>query len=291
MNKNELQNIILNEPLFERIICMRLIEESLMNSTRANLFVGVGLCTAQKPASAIPFDILSFFLLPELLRRKGLIESTFFLIADSHALTNSFMTPKQVVNLTQTMKQTALSIIRSFRIQHMHVVLASEIRKEQSFQSLRNRLPRMDNMYVREEIADLSWFMNTQNVRFKLGWTISNEITPSGHDERFFDMQIKPFLKTPLVFLHTGAGRTFDPKRPKTSPYIAIHGEKRIVLSSNQRVQHLNTQTINDQAVINHLKRIVRLFETLVVKIPFDTLEEKINFLIQTATQDVLAVV
>ncbi len=285
MNIKELQKIIDNEPLFERDICMRSIDESFTDKTTGNLFVGVGLCTAKKPATAIPFDILTFFLLPELLRRKGVIESTFFLIADTHALTNSFMSPLLVNKLATLMKQTALSIIRSFRLQQIQVVLASEIRKQQSFQILRNHLSHMDNQYVQEEIADLSWFMKTHNVRFKLGWSISNESTPSGHDERFFDMQIKQFLKTSIVFLHSSAGRTDDPKRPKTSPYIATDGEKRVVLSKNP------ISMMKTEMAIHHIKRIVRLFETLIVKIPFVSLEDKINFIIQTATQDVPAVV
>ena len=45
------------------------------------------------------------------------------------------------------------------------------------------------------------------------------------------------------------------------------------------------------EVVIHHIKRIVRLFETLIVKIPFVSLEDKINFIIQTATQDVPAMV
>lgn len=291
MNANELRTIILNEPLFERSICLQSMSETQLPQTKTNLFVGVGLCTATQPAVGIPFDIISFFLLPELLRRKGLIESTFFLIADTHALTNSFMTPSLVTTLTQTMKQTALSIIRSFRLQNMHVVVASEIRNESSFKTVLEELPKMENAYVREEIADVAWFMQMKNVRFKLGWTISNEIIPSGHDERFFDMEMKQFLSTPLIFLHTEAGRTFDPKHPKASPYITIRDEKRTLLTPTTGIENLKSNTTNDEAVMNHIKRIVRLFETCIVKIPFSSLEEKLNFIIQTATQDVPAVV
>ena len=148
----------------------------------------------------------------------------------------------------------------------------------------------MTNEYLRKEIADMMWFTNIHNVRLKLGWTINNDITPQGHDERFFDTQILNNHVLPLSFLHIKAGRTFDLQRPKASPYISVANESRIVLAENEHVQEHITRaqmTCPDEvfrATRSHLVLIVRLFEALFIRIPKRSLEEKIQFIVDLST-------
>ncbi len=296
MNSKNVQTIIRNEPLFEGNISVRsLTQERVPSHGPANLFVGVGLCTAHEPAQAIPFDILSFFLLPELLRRKGIIQSTFFLIADTHAMTNHFMKPEMVTQMTRCMSQTAHSIVRSFRLPDFNVITASKIRKSEDSQKILNLLPHFNNQYIREEVFDLCWFAQNHNVRWKLGWTISNEIVSTGHDERFFDQEIRATISWPITFLYASAGRTFNPKKPKTSPYISVSEENRLLLTPQEKVaMKLIAAEENSPCFVaarNHLQRIVRLFEQLIIKIPAESLTEKIEFITRVATQEIETVV
>lgn len=294
MNIDTIRSIVQNEPLFERNICLRNLKAAVPQKTK-NLFVGVGLCTASESASAIPFDILSFFLLPELLRREGIIDSTFLLIADTHALTNIFMTENKVKRATKLMRDTAVSIVHSFRLQNFHVLTASEIRSDKNGNSIRQNLPSLDNKYLQEEVFDLYWFTKNKNVGWKLGWTISNELIPRGHDERFFDSEIQKWIPKPFTFLHSSAGRTFDPNKPKTSPYIALVRENRLLLIPDEKVamklDAAEDNSPNFVMVKNHLIRIVRLFEKLIIKIPTDIFSEKIEFITRAATQEVRAVI
>lgn len=291
MNIDTIRSIIQNEPLFERDICLRNLNQGIPQKTK-NLFVGVGLCTASEAASAVPFDILAFFLLPELLRREGIIDSTFFLIADTHALTNSFMTSEKVNRVTTLMRKTAFSIVHSLRLQNFHIVIASEIRNDKM---IKKNLPTLDNKYVQEEVFDLCWFTKNKNVGWKLGWTISNEPTPRGHDERFFDTEIQKWIPNSFIFLHSSAGRTFDRRKPKTSPYIALAHENRLLLTPDEKVamklEAAKDNSLNFMMVKNHLVRIVRLFEKLIIKIPTDIFAEKIEFITRAATQEIRAVI
>jgi hypothetical protein len=137
----------------------------------------------------------------------------------------------------------------------------------------------------------MMWFTQTNNVRLKLGWSINNDPIPQGHDERFFDAEIKrvcPDLS--LSFLHCKAGKTFDPKRPKTSPYIAIANEPRILLKPDENVLEkiaaakvaCNPELF--RGTMSHLGLIVRLFESLFIQIPKKRVEDKIQFIIDLAT-------
>lgn len=291
MDIDTIRSTIQNEPLFERNICLRNLKAGIPQETKS-LFVGVGLCTAREPASAVPFDILAFFLLPELLRREGIIDSTFFLIADTHALTNSFMTSDKVKRATALMRKTAFSIVHSLRLQNFHIVTATEIRNDKT---IKKNLPTLDNKYVQEEVFDLCWFAQNKNVGWKLGWTISNEVIPRGHDERFFDTEIQKWIPKPFIFLHSSAGRTFDPRKPKTSPYIALAHQNRLLLTPDEKVtmklEAAEDNSPNFMMVKNHLVRIVRLFEKLIIKIPTDIFAEKIEFICRAATQEIPAVV
>ena len=163
--------------------------------------------------------------------------------------------------------------------------------KDKEFQKILSSIPDMQNQYLRRELADMLWFTQQNNVRLKLGWSINNDPVAQGHDERFFDAEIKRLhAALPLSFLHCKAGRTFDPRRPKTSPYIAIANEPRILLKPDEHVLEkiaaakvaCNPELF--RATMSHLRMIVRLFESLFIRIPKNNPEEKIQFIIDLTT-------
>lgn len=292
MEQTKLESIIKEEPLLLGDISHAFIDwESLRTTVHPSLFFGVGLCTNKAPAVAIPFDILSFFLLAEKLRRELELDKVFVLIADEHAKTNAFMTDAMIQNLTHCMQSTFTTVIRNLRLTHFQILKSSQTHQDSSFQFTLNSIQSLSNEYLRKEIADLTWFTRTQNVRLKLGWSINNDPIPQGHDERFFDTQIRDAHALPLSFLHCKAGRTFDPHRLKVSPYISIANEQRILLSADEQVRDKMvtiTKSGNNREAIagvrSHLSLIVRLFESLFIRIPKQTLEEKVQFIIDLST-------
>ena len=264
---------------------------TLLNSSNPSLFFGVGLCTSREPAVALPFDILSFFFIAEKLWRELSLDTIFVLIADEHALTNSFMTDKLVQKLRQKMKLTFTTLIRNLQLRHFQIITSSEMHNDKEFQKIFTSLPNIQNQYLHQELADMVWFTQTNNVRIKLGWSINNDSLPQGHDERFFDAEIKRVSPNlPLLFLHCKAGKTFDPKRPKTSPYIAIANEPRILLRPDENALEKIAAakvTCNPElfrGTMSHLGLIVRLFESVFIQIPKERTEDKIQFIIDLAT-------
>ena len=66
--------------------------------------------------------------------------------------------------------------------------------------------------------------------------------------------------------------------KPKASPYISVEGENRILLESDEKVSE-KIGVANKDARI-HLAKIVSLFEKLFGTIKVDSLESKIQFII-----------
>lgn len=281
-----------NEPLIEAEITRAFLDwPSLLNSERKTLFFGVGLCTAKQPAVAIPFDILAFFFVAERLKRFFNLSRVIVLIADAHAQTNSFMTSGIIAETQSNILTTFQKIVRNFSLPDFEILIASDIRREESFQSVLKQLPSLENRYLRQELADIIWLTNHKNLAIKLGWTIDNSPEPSGHDERFFDTQLLSIQKIPVSFMFTRAGRTFDPNKPKASPYISVRDDHRLLIKPQedvpQKFREAETRwgVSSCNGVRGHFADIVRLFEKLFIKLPLMTLEQKIQFILNTATQ------
>lgn len=281
-----------NEPLIEAEATRSFIDwPSLLNSEGKTLFFGVGLCTAKQPAVAIPFDILAFFFVAERLKRFFNLSRVIVLIADAHAQTNSFMTSGIISETQSNILTTFQKIVRNFSLPDFEILMASDICREESFQSVLKQLPSLENQYLRQELADIIWLTNHKNLAIKLGWTIDNSPEPSGHDERFFDTQLRSIQNMSISFVFSGAGRTFHPRKPKASPYISVMGDHRVLIQPQKDVafkfRGAETQwgSASCNGVRGHLADIVRLFEKLFVKLPRMTLEQKIQFILNIATQ------
>lgn len=268
---NDISNILKNEPLF-------LGEFGVQSNSPASIFFGLGLCTSKKPAVAVPFDILSFFLTAESITRQVPHLKTLVLIADTHAASNSFMNIESVAKAKQKLTDVCQKIIEKLNLNNFSIIFASEISQLPSFKNVVLSLPIMENPYLRQEIADVVWLTQHENLIAKLGWSLDSKPNSKGHDERFFDLEIQKFLDKPVQFIHLEAGRTFDAAKPKASPYIAVEGENRILLESDEKVSE-KIGVANKEALM-HLSKIVSLFEKLFGVIEMDSLPAKVQFII-----------
>ena len=292
-SNEEILSFLQNEPLIEAELCSAAIAAlNRADPKGKSLFFGVGLCTAKEPAVAIPFDILSFFLVAERLRRFLDMNCVIVLVADTHALTNSFMTPDILNELTQKSLLTFTTIIRNLHLKTFELLVHSDIAVQQAFTKTLEAVPAMDNQYLRHEIADITWLVKHRNVALKLGWTIDSSPVPGGHDERFFDTELQKLTSVSIGFLYLKAGRTFDKHRQKVSPYIAVAGEPRIIIDSNEDVRGklaaARTSWGDDHfgGTRKHIADIVRLFEKLFGQLPSFSLEQKIEHIVKRMTKE-----
>lgn len=292
--KEEILVFLQNEPLIEAALCSDSIETlARTDPTGKSLFFGIGLCTAKEPAVAIPFDILGFFLVAERLRRFLDMNRVIVLIADTHALTNRFMTSDEVHTLTQKSIRTLTGIIQNLDLSEFELLVHSDIAALKSFTQTLDAIPAMDNQYLHHEIADISWLIKHKNVALKLGWTIDSSPIPGGHDERFFDTHLQKLESLPISFLYLKAGRTFDKHRQKVSPYISVSGEPRIIIDPHEDVRgkfcEARSSWGNDHfgGTRKHIADIVRLFEKLFGQLLSLSLEQKIEHIMKRITKEV----
>lgn len=293
MKQEEIIKIIQNESLIMSDVSRACIDWStLLTAKNSNIFFGIGLCTSDKPSIGIPFDILLFFLIAEKLRRIMHFSKVIILIADTHAQSNAFMNQKTVNNIKLHTMKTVQNIIRNLSFKNTEVLFASEIRLEDSFQKISKNVPQMSNKYLQEELTDIMWLIQHKNVSMKLGWSIDNTLKPVGHDERFFDMQLRTVCTVPISFIFTKSGRTLTLGKPKASPYIATKDEERILIDPHENVKQKLQQAEKKFTDLSQLlaskrqfKEMVRLFEKLFFRLPQQTLEEKMQFIISVTTQ------
>lgn len=292
--KNEIITFLKNETLLEwKLSCASIDWKSILQAEGSSMFFGVGLCTSKEPVSAVPFDILAFFLEAEKLRRFFDLKKIIVLIADRHALTNPFMSREQVDKLGQNTISIFERVIRNFNLQSFEIRKASVML---SATQLNNILPpniKRANQYLVQEIADVIWMITHDNLALKLGWSIDSALEISGHDERFFDLTMKELLPRKISFLFTTSGRTFDKHRQKASPYISIKGEHRLLLTPGERVEaklHEAEMLWSDKhfgGARKHLANIIRSFEELFGHLPGMPFEQKLQHIVDVSMKGV----
>lgn len=255
-----------------------------------NIFFGAGLMTQTNLSEAVPFDMLGMLFIAELLRRliKGKV---FILIADQHAITNNLFSEKQIQEKAQEMISIMTAIIHTFSLTKFSIIQTTTLNSNEDIKKIYRSLPTISNDYLKHEIADAIWLNRFHNVNIKLGWAMSLGQTIEGHDERFFDTEIKQFCPE-ISFIHTKPGRTANEKRQRVSPYISITGEDRLLLQKNENgVKKINLWRVEKQNAANkpllrHLSQIIRLHDQLFdQKISF-SLEEKAKKIIRKITKE-----
>lgn len=236
----------------------------------------------------LPFDVLSFFFVSELIKRSLILSKVIVLIADNHALSNNKFDEKQIEILANKTLDQLEKVVRNFVFKNFEIVKASDIHKLTSFQKILSNIPNMKNEYLRLEVADTLWLKENKNLKIKLGWAISKENRIEGNDERFFDKDI--ISNCPGVSLiHLQAGRTLDRNRPKASPYLSLVSENRLLLIKGERVKEKINLGLNNWGnssmggLESHLHDIVHSFEKIQGRLPFDNIIQKLQFILDKA--------
>ena len=287
-NFNQLKKFIQNNPLIVTEPSLAAIKRESLNDKNGGLFFGVGIVSKDKISTGVPFDILAMFFACEQLRRILNFKKVIVLIADTHAISNEKFSDKTVKQVTTQTLQTLRNVISNFHLASFELFLASDICGRPDFQLILSKIPPMDNQYLRLEVADCLWLQRNENLKIKVGWTMRKDNNEIGHDERFFDQQIKVFCPF-LSFIHLKPGHTFNKERPRVSPYLATTGEDRIIIKKDENAARkiaaakLTWQDNQLGGGTNHLAAVVRAFENLFGRLPSSTLEAKIQFILNKA--------
>lgn len=243
--------------------------------TPGSVFFGVGLITSKQLGTALPFDLLGMFFTAELLRKELNLKTAVVVLADRHAESNHLFSKEEIQVAADRTEAQLNKIVHNFALHHFRILRASVFHSDPGFQKILNTLPGLNNEYLRLETADCLWLKQTLNLTFKVGWTMSKTNRVEGNDERFFDTAVSKFIPC-LNLVHLEPGWTFDLSRPRVPPYIAISGENRLLLTGSQAIPPLGI-------CAPHLAKIVRCAEILWGKLPFVSLEEKVQFLLNKA--------
>ena len=284
MLNDNLQKLLENEPLVINWENLNLLE----NNKGGSIFFGIGLMSKKRLSTAIPFDILSFFFVSEILKNSLNLSNVNIIIADNHAKSNNLFSNSDINILADQTFNLIEKIIRNFAFKDFDIFKASEIHRLKSFQKILSGLPKMENEYLRLEIADTLWLKQNKDLKIKLGWSISSEKQVGGNDERFFDVGILQNCPD-ISIIHLRAGRTLDPNKPKASPYLSIDNDRRILLVKDENVDQKIKIAFNNWSdkslggLISHLHDIVHCFEKLQGKLPFNNIEQKVQFILDKA--------
>ena len=269
MNEKDLVKILQNESLIHVKPTLEMIHPSFIESPRGSVYYGTGLATPKAPSIGLPFDVLILVLNAELLRRKFSLDQIHHHIADTHALTNSFCTKESVAGMAKEYCEILERIAKVTGIK-LNIHLSSEFDQTPDYREIFAMIKTIKNEYVHRELTDMLWYHDKHNVHLKLGWLIQDTETEIGFDERLFDREFRAVCDGTMSFAYSVAGRTFDPKRMRTSPYIAIDGETRVLLKPDENAREkfeTGVQLWNgDRKVggtISHLNAILRLWDRI----------------------------
>ena len=191
--------------------------------------------------------------------------------------------------------QTLLNnICRNLNLNDLVILLSSEIDKQivKDELKVKTNIPELTtNQYFFCELADMEFFRRVHNVTTKISWIIPG-VESNGHDERFFDSHFSKIWNQHLNFIHIGPGFTFNKDNWRSSPYIHKVGQNRILLESDEDVKAklLKAESEwNDKNIggaKNHLKKVIRVFESLFGNLGKFSLEEKIELIINKSISE-----
>lgn len=238
--------------------------------SRSNIFIGIGITAADQPSQTIPFDELGFLLSAEFIRRKIPNSQVFVFIADQHAWLANNLNVAQAKKMASRQSDFIVQCIKLLRLENWQVALASHLFPQAQTAS-----------YEQLEQRDVAFFINHHHVGIKIGWRFSRQRVTHKTDEAHFDKLLKGKL---LQSLFVKPGMTLNHQKIHESPYICSDPDTRIVISSREDVvQKIKVATCNraqKEAVKNHLRKTVLLFEVLTGKFPYKIrLEEKVRLI------------
>lgn len=241
------------------------------------LFFGVGLCNRRMLSTGFPVDVLELILVSELV---GAVKHV--LIADLHAGLNGF-DAVEINLIAQRWRNILHRLIANLGLSNWEIHMASEISHCKEYRKAFD-LVSDDNEYVRQELADMMWFWRVLGIRLKVGWALNGSADSS---ETAFDQKFQRHVSVPLNFLYLVPGRTFDPKRPRASPYFCENPDARVLLDCGEDVAHKIAQargmfgTTAVNAYINFLNDLARLFDKVTGLLEKGPIEQRIQQMLE----------
>ena len=284
-----LVKIIRNEALIEAEPTLSVLSESVTETPGGSIYYGTGLTTPKEISVGLPFDVLGMMLTAEKLRQAGGFDNIYHHIADTHAKTNDWISPEAVDERASQVTAVLDTVKENLGLENFFPILSSSFDGTQEYGELVDSFSGSEeHEYVRREMADMEWYRTHYGVKIKLGWIIQAKETEMGFDERRFDREYLSFKGPVMSFVYTKPGRTFDPSRPKVSPYIKIEDEGRLMLSPDEDVRQTFESGIErangDKHLAGarkHLESIVRLYESLYESFGKIDLEDKLQAIIK----------
>ena len=221
-SKEELIRFIHNEPLIQTNHSLQGIENL---SVIGAVYFGFGLCNRISLTQGLPIDALGMILVAELLAEEKTV-----LIADTHAQSNGF-DKKSIERVASEQEKTVIKALCNLGFSGWDVIRVSSIDSTGSYNNLLGKIS-APNSYIRRELADMVWLHEQKGVNLKLGWAIKE--STSGEVE--FDKRFREQFGGLLSFMYTHSGKTFDPLKVRSAPYLCIDPQARILLSSEEDV-------------------------------------------------------
>jgi hypothetical protein len=292
LNKN-ITKKIKNDPLFIIDESLDKFDTALIKQGETKVFIGIGLSTPNELSEGLPFDVLGMILPAEKLRRDLNLSGVVIQIADSHAISNNPSKKEEVENLADETVRILSKVTSNLGLDSFIIKKASELEPKNVSNLFKSKLcshPKNKNEYISKEVSDIEFFRQRFNCGIKFSWIIPG-VENKGNDERLFDDIFTDIAGHKVNFLHLKPGQSFDKHRWRVPPYIHFKDQNRILLKQDEELFKKFSMAENlwgDKALggaRNHLKRIVRCFESLFGDIEAQSLEEKIIHIIERILQ------
>jgi hypothetical protein len=254
---------------------------------QGSLYFGIGLVASDNTLSEhLPFDILSMLFTAEHLRREHITDHNYILIADSHAIASG--ADKDEIHKIAIQRESELtSILSGLQFTDWTILRASTLASTEEYNNILATIP-LKNPYERQELADIAYFATKHDVGIKLGWAVHN----GKRDETAFDTLFSSLVGLPLHFIYTIPGKTCDPQKPRSPPYICTDPRARILLDQAENV-HEKLATAEKlfgkdgvSCYTNLIRSIIRAYTTTIGPLPSGNLAERAQELINMCFQD-----
>lgn len=254
------------------------------------VFVGIGLASGQALSCSLPLDALGMVLVGEQARRAIRAHELVVLVADSHARCNGIPTP-EVLKKAAEYADLLSQVQKRLSFQHMRIVFASDVHETVEFQEIyreiKRRAPLHEHDYYKREVADIEYFRRLTGGLLKVGWTMGRQLdTSAKRDERAFDRRYRRWIGHRVPFLYCKAGRVFDDRKRKASPYLTLDPRRRVCLHPNEDVRgkvqsaRREVSVSTFRGVGKHLSALTRTYGQLVAPVR-GPLEQRVEQLLQ----------
>ncbi|MBI2610476.1 hypothetical protein HYW60_00860 [Candidatus Kaiserbacteria bacterium] len=242
---DELRRMLRAEPLLHTTPTLKALNLARVSASGGSIYYGTGLRTKTALSIGLPFDVLILVLVAEYLRRTLGLKDIYHHIADTHALSNSFCTKESVDAISEEYEKLLKRIAEVVGVP-LIVQRSSSFDASPEYRSLLENVHSEKGEYVKREMSDILWYRTKHNVSLKLGWLIDPSAKRMGFDERLFDTEFLSHCDTNMDFAYTVSGRTFDRKRSRVSPYVAVPGETRLLFKKGEDAQSKYEQGLNN---------------------------------------------